>query len=68
MKKWLAVILGCMMMLSFACAQENVRITEVVTQIGANAVRYPQLSGMADETVQSLKMEAAKMMDSMRNI
>lgn len=52
MKKWLAVILGCMMMVSFACAQEEVRIEEVVTEIGANAVRYPQLSGMADETVQ----------------
>lgn len=53
MKKWLAVLLGCMMLFSFAAAEETVEITEIVTEIGSNYVRCPQLQGMKNEGVQT---------------
>ena len=53
LKKLLAFFTACLMMLSFACAEESVTISEVATEIGGNHVRYPQLEGLADAEVQS---------------
>jgi len=52
LKKWVAGFLICLMLGSFACAEKGITITEVETVIGDNAVRYPQLEGLADEEIQ----------------
>lgn len=53
LKKLLAFFTACLMMLSFACAEESVTISEIATVIGENHVRYPQLEGLADAALQS---------------
>jgi len=52
MKKKGMLCLLALMLFVFGQAGAEITIEEVVTQIGENAVAYPQLSGMEDEAIQ----------------
>ena len=56
LRKTIMMILTLMLFLFPAQAEETalqeITIQEVVTQLGENSVRYPQLNGMADEVLQ----------------
>ena len=56
LRKTIMMILTLMLFLFPAQAEETalqeITIQEVVTQLGENSVRYPQLNGMADEALQ----------------
>ncbi len=52
LKKWLLPLLAFMMCVFAQAGMAQITIEEVQTRMGENAVVYPQLSGMEDETVQ----------------
>jgi len=52
LKKWMICLMALMLLWSATAAAEEITVEEIRTQIGSNYVSYPQLSGMADASLQ----------------